>query len=738
MPAAREAVQADEERIEGAVARLVFENPDTGFVVGRLEVAGEAELTTFVGAMLAISPGDTVRLWGHWETDPRFGPQFRVHRYDTVLPHTAQGIERYLGSGLVPGIGPKMAQRLVEAFGTETLRVIDEEPQRLRRVSGIGRKRAKDIRAAWQKQRSLQAVMVFLQGVGIGTAQAARIYKQYGDKAVAVIRQNPYRLATEVAGIAFKSADVIARQVGIPEDSPLRAQAGLRYALERAGAEGHVFLPAEELVERAAELLGQRVETVEPTLAAAIQSGVVERDAHGVYTPILHRAEMQAARRISDLLRGPLPQVPIQIDKALAWIERTREIQLSPEQREAVRLALEAKALVITGGPGTGKTTVLTGILDVWERKGLKAVLAAPTGRAAKRMEAATGRGAQTLHRLLEFSPQQGGFTRNEANPIDADVVVLDECSMIDTLLLAASMDALRPDCRLVLVGDVDQLPSVGPGAVLMDLIASQALPVVHLRTVFRQAGQSGIVHNAHRVNQGQEPEFNDADFFFVERLDPAAARDTIVELAARRIPAKFGLDPRRDVQVLAPIRRGPAGVEGLNEALQTALNPSVERLAGRPFGIGDKVMQQRNNYELDVFNGDVGIVASFDDPSNTATIQFDGRAVAYPHDALDELDLAYAGTIHKSQGSEYPAVIMALLPQHYMLLQRNVLYTGLTRAKQLVVIVGDPRSIQRAARTTESARRHTALGDRLRKHTCKHTGTHAETNAKTQAEPHT
>lgn len=702
-------------RIEGVIERIVYESPENGFFVARLKEEGKPDLTTFVGNLMAVSPGETIRLWGQWVEDKKFGRQLRVARFETLLPATVRGIEKYLGSGLVTGIGPAFAKRLVDAFGVETLRVIDEDPAKLRTVPGIGRKRAEQIRAAWSSQKAIQAIMLFLQAHGISVAQAVKIYKRYGDAAVAILRDNPYRLAEDIVGIAFRTADKIAMSLGIARDSPKRAQAGLFYTLERAATEGHVFLPQPELIKSAAELLEIAGERLDDPLRFLAQRDMVTIEAERVYTRALYLAETGAAHILKRLISTPPAPVSIQVDKAVEWVERVKKIQLSPEQREAIHIGAQAKVMVITGGPGTGKTTVLNSVLAIFEKKKLKILLAAPTGRAAKRMEAATSHEAKTIHRLLEFSPKQGGFVRNEEDPLNADLVVIDESSMVDIHLMQHLLRALKPQTRLFLVGDVDQLPSVGPGNVLLDIIASGTVPVVWLKTVFRQAALSGIVANAHRINAGQPPEFNTEDFFFVERKDPVKALETVVDLVTTRMPAKFHLDPVHDIQVLAPMRRGDCGVDRLNEALQAALNPKGAAVPRKDFRVGDKVMQLRNNYELDVYNGDVGIVTLVDEEAKEAHVTFDDKVVLYEFENLDELTLAYAATVHKSQGSEYPAVVVPIVTQHYLLLQRNVLYTAITRASRVVILVGDPKALRMATRNVEVAQRNTRLAERLR-----------------------
>ncbi|MCX5772372.1 MAG: ATP-dependent RecD-like DNA helicase [Candidatus Hydrogenedentes bacterium] len=709
------------DQIEGVVERIVYENPDTGFFVARLREEGRPEPLTFVGNLMAVSPGETIRLWGHWVEDKKWGRQLRVSKYETLMPATVDGIEKYLGSGLIEGIGPVFAKRLVNQFGTETLRVIDEHPERLRQVPGIGRKRAGQIREAWQAQKAVQSIMLFLQGHGIGAGQAVRIYKKYGDGSVAVLRENPYRLARDIHGIGFRSADKIASNLGIQKDAPQRIEAGLLYALEQGALDGHVYLPQDRLMAETVNLLGVDETRLHSPLAGLTSRGEVvreddnARESARLFLKSLHNAEVGCAHYVKRIMKTPATAITDKVENAIAWVEKKNNIELSAEQREAVRLACSAKMLVITGGPGTGKTTLIRSLLDIFEKKAFGPLLAAPTGRAAKRMEFSTGRPSRTIHRLLEFSPKEGKFLRNENNPLDADLIIIDETSMVDVYLMHSLLRAVPPQARLFLVGDVDQLPSVGPGNVLFDIIASNTVPVAWLKTVFRQAAESGIIRNAHRINQGLFPEFNTRDFFFVERKNPAKTLETVVELVSSRIPKKFGLNPMRDIQVLAPMHRGEAGVTSLNEALQQALNPNGEPLPRKSFRLGDKVMQLRNNYELDVYNGDIGTITRADEETKTLEIRFDERPVLYPFDDLDDLTLAYAATVHKSQGSEYPAVVIPLLTQHFLLLQRNVLYTAITRAAKIVTLVGDEKAIAIAVKNNRVTQRMTRLAERLR-----------------------
>ena len=706
---------ADAAELEGVVDRIVYESQETGFFVGRMRVEGEAELVTFVGNLMAVSPGETIRIRGRWVEDKRFGRQVRTESYETILPTNVAGIEKYLGSGLIHGIGKVYAKRLIDSFGVETLKIIDESPERLTHVPGIGPKRAAQIRSAWAEQKSIQSIMLFLQSHRISTSQAARIYKRYGDAAVAVLRKNPYQLAEDISGIGFAGADKIAESLGLDKNSPKRFEAGLQHALLSAVGDGHTFLPEPELLSTASDLLGVDSSALGDSVVALVTSATLVRHGDALYLSKMHAAEKGCSHHLKRLMRAPKGEMTVQVEKAIQWAEQKFDISLSAEQRDAIRLAVDAKVMVLTGGPGTGKTTLINCLIAIFEYKGLSISLAAPTGRAAKRMEEATGRVAKTIHRLLEFSPKQGGFLRSDTNPLNADLVIIDECSMIDIALMDSLLRAVPTHARLFLVGDVDQLPSVGPGAVLMDIIASGIVPKTVLKTIFRQAAESGIVTNAHRINRGESPEFNTTDFFFIERDDPQSTLDTVLEVVTNRIPKKFGLDPIRDIQVLAPMHRGETGVANLNRVLQETLNPGGAPVAGRSFRLGDKVIQLRNNYDLDVYNGDIGVVTLVEEDVKEVEVQFDDRRALYPFEDLDNLGLAYATTVHKAQGSEYPAVVMPLVTQHFLLLQRNVLYTAITRGKRLVVLVGQPKALGMAIRNIDSTRRHTRLADRLR-----------------------
>ncbi len=708
--------------LEGTLERVVYSNADTRWTVARMSINGQKGLATIVGNLVDLSPGAALRLRGEWVTDSRYGEQFKVRTYVTLTPSTLEGIERYLGSGLVSGIGPALAARIVARFGNATLEVIEQHPDRLAEVPGIGKSRADKLHQAWTDQRAVADVMLFLQGLGVSSAFAARIYKRYGDRAIEIVRDDPYRLALEVWGVGFKTADAIAERLGVARDSPRRAQAGVLHLLHTLSEDGHTFVLADELVRQAIEVLAIDTLIVEDAVRALVADKYAIADelpgrGRAIYTPELHDAETQAAAHLARLATSPAPPLGFDPDGALVRFEETTGMQLAPGQRHAVRAAIAHKLVVITGGPGVGKTTVVRAVLDVLERAGRLVALAAPTGRAAKRMAEATGHPALTLHRMLEWQPGTTTFKRGPDSPLPCDALIVDEASMLDIHMAHRVASALRSRARLILVGDIDQLPAVGPGSVLADVIDSRQAAVARLTEIFRQAAASQIITNAHRINQGELPDQQGTDYFFIARDDPEAALATLQEVVCERIPKRFGLDPVDDVQVLAPMHRGVVGAANLNEVLQRTLNPTGASITrgSRTFRTGDKVMQVKNDYDKDVFNGDIGrIIAVGDGDQAEVLVEFDGRRVSYPPEELDQLVLAYAVTVHKSQGSEYPAVVIPLMTQHYMMLQRSLLYTAITRGKRLVVVIGQPRALAMAVRTQDARTRMSALGLRL------------------------
>ncbi|MFC0848235.1 ATP-dependent RecD-like DNA helicase [Streptomyces noboritoensis] len=726
--------------VEGVLERITYANEENGYTVARVDTGrGGGDLLTVVGSLLGAQPGESLRMEGRWGSHAQYGKQFTVENYTTILPATIQGIRRYLGSGLIKGIGPRIADRIVEHFGTDTLDIIEQQPGRLVEVPGLGPKRTKLIGAAWEEQKAIKEVMVFLQGVGVSTSIAVRIYKKYEDASISVVKNQPYRLAADVWGIGFLTADRIAQAVGIPHDSPERVKAGLQYALSQSTDQGHCFLPEEQLIADSVKLLQVDTGLVIDCLGELVaEEGVVREPVPGpeggaervtaVYLVPFHRAELSLAAQVVRLLRTREDRMPgfqdVDWDRALSWLAARTGAELAPEQQEAVRLALTSKVAVLTGGPGCGKSFTVRSVVELARAKKAKVVLAAPTGRAAKRLAELTGADASTVHRLLELKPG-GDAAYDKDRPLDADLVVVDEASMLDLLLANKLVKAVAPGAHLLLVGDVDQLPSVGAGEVLRDLLAEGGpVPRVRLTRIFRQAQQSGVVTNAHRINSGVPPLTQGlSDFFhFVEEETEDAGR-LAVDVAARRIPAKFGLDPRRDIQVLAPMHRGPAGAGNLNGLLQQAITPArpdlpEKRFGGRVFRVGDKVTQIRNNYEKGkngVFNGTVGVVTALDPDEQRLTVLTDeDEEVPYDFDELDELAHAYAVTIHRSQGSEYPAVVIPVTTGAWMMLQRNLLYTAVTRARKLVVLVGSRKAIGQAVRTVSAGRRFTALAHRL------------------------
>jgi exodeoxyribonuclease V alpha subunit len=716
------------ERLDGVVERVTFHNAGSGFAVLRVVANGRRGLVTVVGHLPHAMVGEYIEATGAWVQDRDHGLQFKADKIHTTPPHSAEGIERYLGSGLVKGIGPHYARKIVEVFGARTLSVIDESPSFLNEVKGIGPRRLQRIRESWREQKAVRAIMVFLQAHGVGTSRAVRIYKTYGEQAIERVQENPYRLATDIWGVGFQTADRLAERLGVDRLSPLRARAAVRYVLQKLSDQGHVGFPEEAVVGRTSALTSIDACIVRTAIDAARADGELVREPAGdepwLYLKPLFLAEVGVAQAFVTLREGAHPLPAIDLSAALAWAEKRMGVELADAQRDAVRRAASNKVLIVTGGPGVGKTTLVRGIVEVFAAKGLRCALCAPTGRAARRLGEATGNEAKTIHRLLEFEPALRGFKRDRGQPLDVDLLIVDEASMVDVVLMNQLLRAAPPQGCVVLVGDVDQLPSVGPGAVLADVISSGAVPVVHLTEIFRQAEKSCIVRAAHAVNAGRMPEpaaDRRADFFFIEAETPAAILDRVVFLVRERIPGSFGFDALRDIQVLTPMNRSELGARNLNAILQKSLNPArggpeIDRY-GRVYRLGDKVLQTVNNYQKEVFNGDIGRVIHIDPVEQEMRINFDGRSVNYDFGELDELALAYALTIHKSQGSEYPAVVIPLHTQHYLMLQRNLLYTGITRGKQLVVLVGSRRALRIAVERHDVGRRYSALARRLAQH---------------------
>jgi len=724
--------------LEATLERITYANEDSGYMVAKVDTGRGGELVTVVGSLLGARPGEALRLRGKWGSHPQYGRQFQVEDFSTVLPATVQGVRRYLGSGLIKGIGPKLADSIVDHFGVAALEVIETAPQRLVEVPNLGPKRTRLITAAWEEQKAIKEVMVFLQGVGVSTSLAVRIFKRYADASIGVVRTEPYRLAADVWGIGFKTADTIAQAVGIPHDSPQRVKAGLQFTLSEATSGGHCFLPEQDLIRQAITILQVDTGLVIDCLAELVaEEGVVREPIPDAATgePVVavflvpfHRAEIALAGQLRALARTGADRLPgfagVDWDRALGWLHRRTGIELAAEQAAAVRLALTERVAVLTGGPGCGKSFTIRSIVTLAAARNAKIVLAAPTGRAAKRLTQLSGHDAVTVHRLLELRPG-GDAAYDKDHPLDADLVVVDEASMLDLLLANKLVKAIPPGAHVLFVGDVDQLPSVGAGEVLRDLLAPGSfLPSVRLTRIFRQASRSGVVTNAHRINAGEYPQLRGLpDFFLFPADDADTAAAVTVDVVTRRIPARFGLDPRRDIQVLTPMHRGPAGAAALNTALQDAITPTradvpERRFGGRVFRIGDKVAQIRNNYDKGnngVFNGTQGVVTAVDLNAATLTVRTEeDEDIDYDFAELDELSHAYAVTVHRAQGSEYPCVVIPVTTSAWMMLQRNLLYTAVTRAKKLVVLVGSTKAIGQAVRVTGAGRRHTALNHRL------------------------
>ena len=712
------------ERLAGAVDRVPFHSEESGFCVLRVKVKGKREMVTVLGSAASVTPGEYVECLGNWQNDKNHGLQFRARQLVIVPPSTLEGIEKYLGSGMVKGIGPHFAKILVTAFKEEVFTVIETKPERLLELPGIGKKRLKRVTSAWSEQKAIREIMVFLQSHGIGTGRAVRIYKTYGDEAIVKVSENPYCLALDIYGIGFKTADALAITLGIPRDSLIRAQAGVRHVLQELAQDGHCAASPTELTSKASDLLEIPAPVIEEAILAEVAQENLILDniaAPLLFLTPLHRAETGVAGSITRLMQGNPPWGQLDATAAIRWVEGKTGLTLSPSQREAIHAALNRKVVVITGGPGVGKTTLVNSILHIVRAKGSNVLLCAPTGRAAKRLSESTGLEAKTIHRLLEFDPKSFGFKRDRDNPLEADLVVMDEASMVDVALMNRLLAAVPDQAALMIVGDVDQLPSVGPGAVLNDIIEAGVVATVRLTEIFRQGANSRIIVNAHRINRGEMPLKEEGkgltDFYFIPAETPEEIHAKLRQVVTERIPKRFGLHPIQDVQVLTPMNRGGLGAHSLNMELQKVLNstgePAITRF-GTTFAPGDKIIQLVNNYDKEVFNGDIGRITVIDQEEGLVQVDYEGREVEYEFGELDEIALAYATSIHKSQGSEYPAVVIPLAMQHYTLLERNLIYTGVTRGKKLVVIIGQPKALAMAVKNRKARKRVTLLARRL------------------------
>lgn len=702
-------------KIRCVVERITFQNQENGYSIMKVKVKGYNDLVTIVGSLLDVPVGSVLLCDGDWKVDKRFGNQFVVETWQEVMPATIYGIEKYLGSGLVKGIGPKFAHLIVEKFGTETIDIIETDIERLYEVVGIGKKRVEKIKESWEKQKDIKDVMLFLQGYGVSTAYAAKIYRQYGKESIETVKGNPYKLADDIWGIGFKTADGIASKMGYEKNDIRRCKSGLNYTLNQLSEEGHVYAVEEQLVESAKKLLEADEEPIREAMSEMLASDELKQEKDAIYLPPFYFSEVGTARKILGLLNQPSIKENVSLD--INAIQQSSGIVYDDVQIEAIQQAVDAKVMVLTGGPGTGKTTTTQGIIAAFRSMGLRILLAAPTGRAAKRMSEATGMEAKTIHRLLEYNPADG-YKRNDENPLEGDALIVDECSMVDIMLMYNLMKAIPTNMRLVLVGDIDQLPSVGAGNVLRDIIDSERVPVIRLTRIFRQAQTSRIVMNAHAINNGSFPDISNGkntDFFFIKMEDPEKVAEQIVNLVQNRLPKAYN-QPLSNIQVLTPMQRGVVGAANLNAILQEALNNSTQSLSrsGYVFKKGDRVMQIRNNYDKDVFNGDIGVVNSIDQEDRSLTVDFDSHIVAYEVSELDELTLAYATTIHKSQGSEYPIVVIPIMMNHYVMLQRNLVYTAITRSKKVCVLIGQVKALAYAVHHQTVTDRNTLLKERI------------------------
>ncbi|HOQ37443.1 MAG TPA: ATP-dependent RecD-like DNA helicase [Acetivibrio sp.] len=708
------------EYLSGVVERITFINEENGFCVIKIKSKGFSELVTVVGNMASVNVGAVVSLKGEWKYDSKYGKQFCVYSYKETMPATIAGIEKYLGSGLIKGIGPVNAKRIVKVFGEDTIRVIEDEPERLIEVDGIGPKRIEMIRKAWQDQKEIKNVMLFLQSHGVSTAYAVKIFKTYGSDSIEIVKDNPYRLADDIWGIGFKTADRIAQAMGYDRESYQRIRSGIIYVLNEFANDGHCFARRTDLIKRSSEILEIGEEDIESAIKNMLEDKTVimEYD-DAIYLPPFYHSEVGVARRIAEIVRTKSKYCSYNPSEVIQSIQEECRIQYDDVQVEAIKKAITSKFMVLTGGPGTGKTTTTMAIIKVFEKLKANVMLAAPTGRAAKRMSEATGRNAQTVHRLLKYSPLEG-YKNNEENPLDCDVLIIDETSMIDIILMYNLLKAVSNDTVVILVGDVDQLPSVGPGNVLKDIIDSGAVTVVKLNRIFRQAMGSAIIMNAHKINHGEFPVLKggkNSDFFFIEEEDPEKIVELVRQLCKERLPKYYGVDPVNQIQVLCPMLKGAVGAHNLNAVLQEALNPSdiSVKYGGIFYKVNDKVMQIKNNYDKNVFNGDIGRITNIDREEKVVYIKFDENEVEYDVTELDEVALAYAITVHKSQGSEYSIVIAPFTMRHYMMLQRNLLYTCVTRAKKVIVLVGSKKALGYCIKNSKSIDRNTMLVLRLK-----------------------
>jgi exodeoxyribonuclease V alpha subunit len=721
--------------LQGQIERITYSNEENGYTIARVKVYGEYDLVTIVGNISSPAPGEILLMQGEWTTHPKFGKQFKIVHYESKVPATNYGIEKYLGSGLIKGIGPVMAKRIVKIFGKETLEIIENEIQRLVEVEGIGTKRIGMIKKAWAEQKEIRQVILFLQTHGVSPGYATKIFRQYGNQSIGVVQENPYRLAMDVFGIGFVTADKIAGKLGFEKSSELRVEAGIIYVLHQLADEGHVYYPYEPLVEKCKEILQVEREVIVKAFGTiSFEKKIIIEDLNdaseefkennkAIYLAKYHFCETNIAGKLLTLLKQNKSIREVDTQKAIEWVQGQLSICLAEKQRAAIQSALLNKVLVITGGPGTGKTTIINAILKILGRLNIRILLAAPTGRAAKRMSETTGFEAKTIHRMLEYNFNEGGFVKNEGNVLDCDILIVDEASMIDTILMHHLLKSVPSSATLILVGDVNQLPSVGPGNILKDIIASGTIPVVELNEIFRQAKESRIIVNAHKINQGLIPQLDhknkadeSTDFYFIQQEEPEKVLELIVKLVNKRIPEKFGFDPVNDIQVLTPMNKGLVGAGNLNTELQRALNPPGEGITHgtTELKVNDKVMQIKNNYTKEVFNGDIGRIVKLDRENQEVIINFDDKQVQYEYSELDEIMLAYAVSVHKAQGSEYPVVVIPILTQHYVLLQRNLIYTAITRGRKLVVMVGTRKALTIGIKNNKTQKRYTYLRYRL------------------------